>query len=83
MKREQPKPVISVHCVGNCSMEKGHHCSGPPEVAEGRRAGEGDSPMHGSDQLWHMRPLWRVGLFGIAAQSGWLLGRSYHLLDYD
>ena len=35
--------------LANCSLEKGHHCSGPPEVAEERRAGEGDSPVHGSD----------------------------------
>ena len=33
----------------NCSLEKGHHCSSPPKVAEKWRDGGGDSPMHGSD----------------------------------
>ena len=35
--------------LANCSLEKGHHCSGPPEVAEERCAGEGDSLVDRSD----------------------------------
>jgi hypothetical protein len=69
VKREQHKFKITMHCIGNCSLQTADRVGETVTSFLERSTREGESPVEAGSRT--NRASRRVELFGNAAQRGW------------